>query len=103
MLRKIMIKLLKFFIRNRPIPGIDWHYSRHCPNCGNSSGHVTNGGVNGTQHCYTCGRVSTPPRLKEKTLKECVSSSLDHWRRHPIIPYNWYELDEDQRWAILRS
>ena len=105
-----MIKRLISKLKNRPVPGIDWHYSRYCQKCRNYEDHATKGGVNGTQHCYTCGHVSTPPRHSDgrtvfgtPVLEYCIASSKAHWQNYPIIPYNWHELNEDERWNILRN
>jgi hypothetical protein len=61
---------------------------------------LTNGGI---EHCYTCGTERPTNWFKDKDIEYLVSASKAHWRKYPIIPYNWHLLEEEKRWAILWS
>lgn len=96
-------KLIRQVIR-RPIPGIDAHFNQWCSVCGSSESHASRGGykIGGTLHCYTCGTETEIKTIPVNTSAgEMIASSFAHWQRFPRIPYNWHELTETQRWAIL--
>lgn len=86
-----------------PIPGKDAHWSGFCHNCKDLTSFASRGGFRngGAEHCYECGHEQETKGIKEEDIKRMVISSKYHWQKFPLIPYNWHELTEAEKWKVL--
>ena len=93
----------KLFISRYPVSGKDAHWLGYCPNCNNLTSKASRYGYcnGGVEHCYDCGRERETIGIREDDIKRGILSSKLHWQKFPKIPYNWHELSENERWAIL--
>ena len=87
----------------QPTPGKDAQWIANCSTCDDMELHVSRGGLrnDGITHCYGCGREKTTEGFKQDQIDRLVLSCKFHWQEYPIIPYNWHELTESQRWNVL--
>ncbi len=89
--------------KNKPAPGLDGRWFGNCPRCQDMTGHASRGGLQppGKSHCYECGLERPMFKMKVEESKRMATDAWAHWRRFPIIPYNWHQLSESERWTVL--
>jgi hypothetical protein len=87
----------------KPVPGEDAHWIALCRGCNEFDSFASRGGFKngGVEHCYGCGLERESKGYKEEDIKRMVISSWCHWKKFPLIPYNWHELTEEEKWKIL--
>ena len=89
---------------NTPIPGSDAQYIGHCPTCEDMELFVTRGGLKlgGVEHCYGCGTEKEVRGFSQKDMDGLILHSRGHWRKYPLLPYNWHEKTEVEKFELLR-
>ena len=57
--------------------------------------------LGGVQHCYGCGHERELTGISQKDIDRMVLSDALHWRKYPLLPYNWHTLSEEVKWQVL--
>lgn len=87
-----------FFHNNYPISNKDFQWVATCSNCDSMTLHVSRKNL---QHCYSCGKEIKLIGISPIEINRMRVSSSVHWEKYPKLPYNYYKLNEEQRWKVL--
>ena len=82
-----------------PIGGKDAQWIGYCDECDDYELQVSRGGFynGGITHCYCCGKEKKTKGFRAEDIESMKLSCKFHWRKYPVIPYNWHKLTEEKR------
>lgn len=103
-MRKLLVKLLECFVRrDKPVPGKDATWVAFCPRCGDYGSFASRGGyrLGGVERCCGCGTKSVTKGVSQEDIDRMVVASKYHWKKFPLVPYDWHVLEDKDRWKVL--